>query len=204
MKLKKDKVVELDISQPFFRNFFTIAPLIVVGTKEGDHYNVATKHMAMPMGDNYFGFICTPKHSTYHNIIEEKEFTISFPRPDQVILASLAAMPRCEEIQHKQALIDQIPTFKAKHVDGLFIRNAYLFFECSLHKIVDDFGDFSLISGKILHAYVQSDSYRASEKDEQKMVFKSPMLAYLAPGRFAKIKKSYSFPFPKNFQHLIK
>lgn len=37
--------------------------------------------------DNYFAFVCTRKHSTYRNVRTEGFFTVSFPKPSQVILA---------------------------------------------------------------------------------------------------------------------
>jgi hypothetical protein len=36
--------------------------------------------------------------------------------------------------------------------------------------------------------------------DEQEMVSRSPLLAYLAYGRFAEIHNSMAFPFPKDFK----
>ena len=93
---QEEKLITLDTELPIWNQFYTVAPLVVIGTKEGDAYDLAPKHMATPLGrENYFGFVCTPRHSTYHNVKKEKAFTVSFPRPDQVILTSLAAWPRC-------------------------------------------------------------------------------------------------------------
>src|SRR5919202_1049626 len=89
-------LVALREGLPVWDRVFTVSPLVVVGTKEeGGEYDLAPKHMAMPMGwENYFGFVCTPRHRTYHNARREGVFTVSYPRPAQVILASLAAAPR--------------------------------------------------------------------------------------------------------------
>ena len=55
-------------------------------------YDLAPKHMATPLGwGGWFGFVCTPSHATYANALREGFFTVSFPRPSQVLLASLAA-----------------------------------------------------------------------------------------------------------------
>ena len=114
-------------------------------------------------------------------------------------------MPRCgEDNNNEKTVISSLPTFKSEHLDALFIEDAYLYLECRLHQIIDGFDDFSLISGEVQHAFAHEDSFRASEKDEQQMVFNAPLLAYLAPGRFAKIQDSYAFPFPKDYEHLIK
>lgn len=206
MKTFKDhSLVALETKNLLWSQVFTVAPLIVVGSKEGEDYNLATKHMATPIGDRHFGFVCTPKHRTYHNIKKEGYFTVSFPRPDQIVLASLAAMPRCEDVNGgEKSIISSMPTFRSENLDALFIEDAYLYLECSLHQINDNFNDFSFISGVVENAFVNEDSFRASEKDEQQMVFNAPLLAYLAPGRFAKIQESYAFPFPKDYEHLIK
>jgi hypothetical protein len=96
---RQDKWVSLDISQPIWGRVFTVAPLVVIGTKEGEEYDLAPKHMVTPLGhDNFFGFVCTPKHATYHNAKKEKAFTVSFVTPKQVVLASLTATPRCEDV----------------------------------------------------------------------------------------------------------
>jgi hypothetical protein len=95
---RQDKWVSLDISQPIWGRVFTVAPLVVIGTKEGEEYDLAPKHMVTPLGhDNFFGFVCTPKHATYHNAKKEKAFTVSFVTPKQVVLASLTATPRCDD-----------------------------------------------------------------------------------------------------------
>ena len=138
--------ISLDTSKPVWSHFFTVSPLIVVGTKEGDNYNLAPKHMATPLGqDNYFGFVCTPKHATYHNAKKEGAFTVSFIQPDQVVLSSIAAIPRCESQKEENTIMDQLPTFMANVVDAPLIQDAYLFLECKLDRIIDGFGDYSLI-----------------------------------------------------------
>ena len=193
-------MVALDTSLPIWDQFFTIAPLVVIGTKEGESYNLAPKHMVTALGkENYFGFVCTPRHSTYQNIQKHGYFTVSFPRPDQVVLSSLSASPRCEEEGSEKEIVGHLPTLPAPVLDAPLIRDAYLYLECKLHQIIDGFGDFSLIAGRITGAYVQEDSLRASELDEQELIYRAPMLAYLANGRFAKIRESFAFPFPKDF-----
>ena len=66
---QKDNIISLDVNLPIWERVFTVAPLVVIGTKENGGYDLAPKHMATPMGfGNYFGFVCTPKHGTYHNV----------------------------------------------------------------------------------------------------------------------------------------
>ncbi len=73
----------LDVGQPIWEQFFTVSPLVLIGTMEetGDP-DFAPKHMAFQIGlQNYFGFVCTPPHRTYLNLDSTKNFTLSYPRP---------------------------------------------------------------------------------------------------------------------------
>lgn len=193
----------LDTTQSIWGRFFTVAPLVVIGTKEGEEYDLAPKHMVTPLGhDNFFGFVCTPKHATYHNVKREKAFTVSFVNPDQIVFASLVATPRCDEAPEVPA-VKHIPTHKAREVDALVVKDAYLCLECKLDRVIDGFGDFSLITGKIIAAYVREEALRISERDDAMVIKEMPLLVYLAYGRFATIKESTVFPFPKNFEQKV-
>ncbi len=195
-----DDWVRLDVSVPIWGRFFTVAPLIVIGTREPDgRYDLAPKHMATPLGwENYFGFVCTPEHATYQNIRRDKVFTVSFPAADAVVLASLAASPRCGD-DSKPALT-ALPRFKATTIDGEFLAQSTLFFECELDRIVDGFGANSLIAGRIVAAMVSPAALRSMDVDDQEVIANSPLLAYLAPTRYATVHRSQSFPFPAGFQ----
>lgn len=193
--------MSLDTEQPVWDHVFTVAPLVVIGTKEGDHFDLAPKHMVTPLGlNNYFGFVCTPAHATYHNVQKEKAFTVSFVRPNQIILASLAATPRCGLGREEKSVVQALPTMAATSVDALFLRDSYFLLECALEKIVDGFGGYSLISGQIIAAHVHEKDARFSELDEAQLIHQNPILAYLANGRFSEIRNTYEFPFPKDFE----
>ncbi len=109
-------VVTLAGDLPIWERVFTVNPLVVVGTRERDGgYDLAPKHMAFPMGwENYFGFVCTPRHATYHNIRRKGASTVSYPRPTQVVLASLAASPR--EADGTKPALYALPTFPASFI----------------------------------------------------------------------------------------
>jgi flavin reductase (DIM6/NTAB) family NADH-FMN oxidoreductase RutF len=143
---------------------------------------------------NYFGFVCTPRHHTYSNVKRDGVFTVSYPRPSQLVLTSLAASPRCGE-EDKPAL-SVLPVFPATVVDGVLVDGAYMFLECELERIVDGFGVNSLIVGRVVAARVAEESERVAELEDQALVHDSPLLAYLHPGRFTTIEQSLSFPFP--------
>ncbi len=199
--MQDQKFVELDTSTPIWDHMFTVAPLIVVGTKEQDGYDLAPKHMATPMGfDNFFGFVCTPRHGTYQNVKVTGEFTVSFPTPHQIVTASLSALPRTDGISKSQQIIESLPLIKATSMDAPLIKDAYLYLECELFKIIDGFAENSLITGRVKKAYVHHDYMRLSELDEQDQIRDNPLLAYIAYGRFAEIHKTFAFPFPKDFK----
>ena len=195
-----DNLINLDTSVPIWDRFFTVAPIVLIGTRESDgRENLAPKHMAAPMGwENYFGFVCTPRHNTYHNIQREQVFTVSFPRPSQILLSSLAASPRWEDGSKPQ--YQELETFLANTIDGPMLKDAYLYFECRHHITIDGFGENSLVTGQITAAYVREDALRQVDYDDAQLIFNAPLLAFLDPGRFTIIKDSFAFPYPKDMK----
>jgi flavin reductase (DIM6/NTAB) family NADH-FMN oxidoreductase RutF len=192
-------LVALDTGRPIWDRVFTVAPLVIVGSKEANgEFNLAPKHMAMPLGlGNYFAFVCNPRHTTYHNIQRHGVFTVSYPRVSEVVTTSLAAAPRCDD-QSKPSLM-VLPTFAARKVEGALVKDCYLFLECTLHSVMDGFDGYSLIVGKVVAAAADEEALRKQELDESEQLFHFPLLAYLHPGRITEIKQSTTFPFPKGF-----
>jgi len=189
----------ISTEHPIWDRFFTVNPLVVIGTLEVDgNYDLAPKHMAIPMGwNNYFGFICTSRHNTYTNIQHEKEFSVSYPKPTQAILTSLTASPRCED--QTKPIVEQIPTVACTQINSICLRDATIHLECKLHKIIDEFGENSLITGTIIEARVEQKALRRKDRDDHYTIEKTPLLAYLNPGQYSIINQSNTFPFPKNF-----
>ncbi len=196
---RESRLIEIETDSPVWERFFTVAPLVLVGTRDADgSLDFAPKHMVTPMGwQNYFGFVCSPTHSTCANIKRTREFTVSYPKPSQVLFSSLAASPRQDG--HKPVL-DYFATIPAQKVDGALIEEAYLHFECRHFKIIDGFGPNCLITGEIIAAYAEPEFLRSSEIDDQELVHEAPLMAYLSPGRFASIDRSNAFPFPANMK----
>ncbi len=194
------RVVELDATVPVWDQFFTVAPLVLIGTRDDDgSLDLAPKHMVTPLGwQNYFGFVCTPRHRTCGNCERTGEFTVSYPKPSQVLFTSLAASPRCDH--GDKPVIDYLQTFPASTVDGEFVTDAYLFFECRHIRTVTGFGENCLVTGEIVRAWADEDYLRHTEVDDQETIHASPLLAYLAPGRFATIERSNAFPFPESMK----
>ena len=197
---KPSSLADLSLKSPPWDRVFMVFPLVIVGTKEEDgSFDLAPKHMAMPLSwENHFGFVCTPRHGTYHNAKREGVFTVSYPNPSQWLQASLTASPRCED-GHKHAL-ELVETFPAETVDGVLVSDGYLYFECELERIIDGFDDNSLIVGRIVAAHADESVIRSVEQDDQELIYNHPLLGYLHPGRFAEIRESMAFPFPKGMK----
>lgn len=191
--------VPLPLNAPIWDAFFTVAPLVLVGTREEDGgHDLAPKHMAMPLGwQNHFGFVCHPSHSTQRNAERTGEFTVSFPRPASVVQIALAAERRTAD---GKPSLDAIAVSPATAVDGVLVDDAHLWLECELDRVIDGFGENTLIAGRVIAAAVAEDAHRASDADDAELIAASPLLAYLPPGRFAAIGETRSFPFPGDFR----
>jgi flavin reductase (DIM6/NTAB) family NADH-FMN oxidoreductase RutF len=192
-------LVTLDPAQPIWERFFSVAPLILVGSRDPDGgYNLAPKHMATPLGwQNYYGFVCSPTHRTYRNIAEFRQFTVSFPRPEQVVEASFAAAPRWEDCSKPGLQV--IHTLPARSMDSVLVAGCAAYLECQLDRFVEGLGENSLVVGRVLAAHVTSEALRTPDRDDNDLVQQAPLLAYVSPGRFARIDRSWGFPFPAGF-----
>ena len=192
--------MQVPVSSPIWSQFFVVAPLVLIGTRESDgSHDLAPKHMAMPLGwQNYFCFVCHPSHATQRNAKRTGEFTVSFPRPEGVVQASLGAAARAAD--GTKPSLAAIPVFSAAKVDGVLVRDSQLWLECELERIIDDLGEHTLIVGRVVAASVEEEALRASDSDDAERIRARPLLAYLPPGRFATISETYSFPFPVDFR----
>lgn len=191
--------VALPTDAPIWNRFFSVSPLVVVGTRDPDgRFDLAPKNMATPLGwDNYYGFVCTPAHSTYRNAVERGEFAVSFPRPDDVLHAALAASRR--EPDGTKPIVAALPAVPATEIDAPILATAYLALECRLERTVDGFGTNSLVVGRVVAASVDTAALREAERDDHELIHRAPLLAYLHPDRFASIRESFSFPLPAGF-----
>jgi flavin reductase (DIM6/NTAB) family NADH-FMN oxidoreductase RutF len=192
------RLVSLQVAAPLWSRFFTVAPLVLVGTKEGEHFDVAPKHMAMPLGwENFYGFVCSPRHATYRNALEHRCFTVSFPDQELLLETGLAASGRASDAS-KPALA-AVPTYPARVVEGVLVAGCTLHLECELERVVDGFGDNALVVGRVVAASAREDVLRDAETDDTDLVSEVGILAYLHPGRVATVRESFAFPFPADF-----
>jgi flavin reductase (DIM6/NTAB) family NADH-FMN oxidoreductase RutF len=192
--------VELPVEQPgLWERVFLVAPLVLIGTKEDEGWDFAPKHMAMPLGwEGFYCFACSPHHATYQNVKAHPQFTVSFPPPDRIVESSFTAGGRFAG-GVKPALA-AVPTAPARVVDVPVVAGCPLYLECELERIVDGFGPNSLIVGRVVAATAMREAVRGAEVDDADLVYRLGLLAYLAPGRFAVIRDSSSFPYPADFR----
>lgn len=195
-----DDVISIETDRGLWGRVYRVAPLVVVGTKEDEGYDLAPKHLAGPLSwEGHFGFVCVDRHATYRNIQTHGGFTVSFPRPNQVVLASLAAAPR-EEWETEKRVLEALPTFPGTVVDAPLLVDADFYLECELDRIIDGFGVNSLIAGTVVAAHANRNALITSDEDPDARLRQNPLLAYVDPGRFAKITDTRAFPFPEGFR----
>ena len=191
--------MELPLGPALWECVFTVAPLVLVGTKEADGWDFAPKHMAMPLGwEGFYCFACTPEHATYRNVQAHPQFTVSFPQPDQILsrASPRAAAPRATRSRRWPPCRRPRPGSSTAESS----RAALLYLECELERIVDGFGPNSLIVGRVVAAAAAREALRGAEVDDADLVHRLGLLAYLAPGRFAVVRDSLAFPFPADFR----
>jgi flavin reductase (DIM6/NTAB) family NADH-FMN oxidoreductase RutF len=192
--------VSLDPATGLWERVFTVAPLVLIGTVgQNGRVDLAPKHMVTPLGwGPYFAFVCTPRHGTYQNVEREGTFTVSYLRPDQVVLSSLTAAPRIED--DSKPIVDALDTFPAANGRDVFVAGGHLYLECRRERMIDGFGDNSLVIGEVTAAYADEAALRISDGDDQEAIERAPLLAYLPPGRWSEVGASRSFPFPVGFE----
>jgi flavin reductase (DIM6/NTAB) family NADH-FMN oxidoreductase RutF len=185
---------------PVWDRVFVVAPLVLVGTLEEDGTpDLAPKHMVIPIArENRFCFVCSHRHATLRNAIARKAFTVSFPRPDRILEAGLAAGGRAED--SSKPSLAALRTFPATTVEGVLVEGCYLHLECRLDRVVEGLGESVLVVGEIVAAVAAEDALRQGDGDDADVIAGSPLLAYVSPGRFASIEETLSFPFPSDFR----
>jgi flavin reductase (DIM6/NTAB) family NADH-FMN oxidoreductase RutF len=191
-------LVDLPVDRDLWARVFTVAPLVVIGTTEGEGYDLAPKHMAMPLSwEGFYGFVCAPSHATYRNLQLRPEFTVSFPGPEQILEASFAAGGRFDD--GVKPALRVVPTIAARVVAPPLVDGCPLYLECELERLVDGLGANSLVVGRVVAASAAREALRGAEVDDADLVHRLGLLAYLAPGRFAEVRESLAFPYPHDF-----
>jgi len=191
--------VTLESDLPLWDRFFTVAPLVLVGTREPDGgHDLAPKHMATPLSwDRWWGFVCSPTHRTWHNALRTKQFTVSYVPPHGFLQATLAAGPRSDE---GKPTLQAVPVVEASVVDGVLAAGCDIYLECEVDRVVEGLGDNGLIIGRVVAAHAHRDALRADDRDDADLLTERPLLAYAHPLRFAPVAATTAFPLHEGFK----
>jgi len=187
--------VELPLDS-FGRRFFRPASLVLVTTMSPLGIpNVAPKTQVMPVGrKGYWAFACCDRHHTYQNVAQQGEFVINIPGPELIEQVSRAAAefpPGADEISG--AGLTAIPS----HVVGVpSLAECRVHLECKKERILDGFGEESLIIGEVVAVTVNESLVDAGVE----ILEEHPLLVYVYPGHYAGIKGAKRFRFPRNYK----
>jgi flavin reductase (DIM6/NTAB) family NADH-FMN oxidoreductase RutF len=199
MSTQPSRYVPLNPSEGIWDAFYTLAPLVLVGTIEPDGSpDIAPKHQAMPLGHgSLFGFVCSNQHATYRNAVARGSFTVGFPSPEMVVQTSLAAAPR--DAHGDKPTLDLMSLSPAHVIDGVLVDGCRVHLECGLDRVVDDLDGSSLVVGRVLAAYASERVLRDRADDGLDGAQTSPLLAYVHPGRVAAVHQTKEFPYHRGF-----
>jgi flavin reductase (DIM6/NTAB) family NADH-FMN oxidoreductase RutF len=180
---------------------FTVKPVILVTTLGPKGLpNVAPKTQNMDVGsqEQYFAFVCSPHHHTYQNVKANQEFVVNYPGPELIEKVSAAAQQAGDIDEITLAGLTSIPSVVVKPPR---VKECYLHLECKLVRI-DDLEDSNLILGKIVarSADKEISFERGNSNENIQLLSKRPLLAYVYPNHYARIKTAEKFIFPKNYK----
>ncbi len=193
------ELVELDLDGTLWDHVFTVAPIVMVGTREPDgSFDLAPKHRVVQLTSTHFGFVCRDSHATYRNAVREGAFTVSWPTPHHIVQVSAAAVPHCADGEKKS--MRAMHTIPATKVDGVLLDGCPLYLECELERVVEDLGTDHLVIGHVVAARAEREALRNPEVTDSELVHEHPILGYLHPSQFVEIEKSFGFPFSKGFK----
>ena len=191
--------VPLSLEQPIWEQFYTVAPLVLIGTIEADGSpDIAPKHLAMPLSwRTLFGFVCSPRHATYRNAVANESFTVGFPSPELVLAASLAAGPRDAEVI--KPTMDMLSLSPANVVEGVLVDGCRVHLECRLTRVVDELDENALLVGRVVAAYASRRARITADEDPEDAITRAPLLSYVHPGRVAAVHETKEFPYHRGF-----
>ena len=193
-------IVALPTDAPVWGRVFTVAPLVLVGTLDPSGApDLAPKHMAMPLGwSNYFAFVCSPRHGTYANAVARGAFTSAIPRPTRS--SRRASRPRVASRTTRSRRWPRSTRSPRTSSTACWSPAARFWLECELDRTLDGFGENSLVIGRVVAAAAHEQALREADRDDGDVIHELPLLAFLSPGRFARIDASNAFPFPADFR----
>ncbi len=157
-----DALVELPVGPELWERVFSVAPLVLVGTKEGDGCDFAPKHMAMPLGwEGFYCFVCTPRARD----LPEREGASAVHGQLPAARADRGVEPRRRRSVRGRRRSRRWPPCRrsrARVVDGCVVEGCPFYLECELERIVDGFGPNSLIVGRVVAASAAREALRGA------------------------------------------
>lgn len=181
--------------------YFTVKPLILVTTVGPSGLpNVAPKTQNMNVGRNeeYFAFVCTPKHHTYQNVKAQGEFVVNYPGPD--LIRNVSASSQLAENVDEIALagLTAIPSLVVKPPR---IKECFAHLECKLVEF-KELDNVNIILGRVVarSASREVSFEREKAKANIRLLATHPLLAYVYPDHYTKINDAKEFVFPGNYK----
>ena len=181
--------------------YFTIKPIILVTTLGGNGLpNVAPKTQCTSVGrrEEFFAFVCTPKHHTYQNVKANKEFVVNYPSPE--LIEKVSASSQFAENVDEVAL-SGLTSISSLVVKPPRIKECMAHLECKVVE-VKDIDDVSIILGRVVARSADREkSFKKGTAEEGiKLLSKHPLLAYVYPDHYTRINTAEKFIFPKNYK----
>ena len=197
----RGELVELPVGPGLWDRVFGVASLVLVGTRESDRWDFAPKHMAMPLG--WEGFYCFVVHATACDLPQCRR-RIHSSRSASRGLSRSSSRASLREVGSRRVEKPSLAVPTDEHqraiVDGAIVDGCPFYLECELERVVDGFGLNSLVVGRVVAASAAREALRGADVDDADLVHRLGLLAYLAPGRFAVVRESLSFPLPADFR----
>jgi len=197
--------VSFDPSKSVLAQFVHLSPVTLITTicSKGIP-DVAAKTQSIPVGreGNFFLFVCTPEHRTYHNVKATKEFVVNYP--PQEIIEKIGLTASIFEDEN----IDKISRIGLTAIPSLRVKPPRIA-ECSIHlecKLVEirDHAQYGIIIGNVVAASGNEETVLMQGSATElvnRNLSRNPLLAYITPGHlFSTITEGKKFPLPKKYK----
>ena len=143
-----EDLVEISTEAPIWERFFTVAPLVLVATKRAA--TTTSRRSISPCrsaGRTTSASSAARRTRRHRNLEAHPEFTVSFPRgrPDRQS-SLLAAGSRLDD--RSKPTLAPFRSSRPARWTACSSRAAALYLECALERVIDGFGENSLIVGR--------------------------------------------------------
>ena len=134
------RAIPIPVERPIWGRFFTVAPLVIVGTVEGEGYDLAAEaHGDAARLGQLLLLRLQPRAPDPGQRRADGRLHGQLPAPGRDPRRQPRRPPRAPRTSQSPALA-AIRTFPAREVHGVLVEDSYLWLECELDRIVDGFG----------------------------------------------------------------